>query len=354
MKLRELLSEKISFTTARNDVADGIQTVIDELVENISNQFYTQFFEPGYTDYDQTYEFLKSNISRVLRRRLQVKLMSLGRKILELDPNAYFHIEFNDSNVGGAAYYDSIQINQQSVLKLAEKVLDKIIDSMLDNGAFNGDNIPKIEDVKYAAKCIRMTDIDIHDYKTSEIVNDLIGVFIHELVHIKQHSTQDKYKPTEYRSYATKDKTRFNKAIDNIHAGNASPEDMKLYRASPQEIPAFAHNAALEIIHSITDMNTDKITSIEDIKYYIEVLTDYIRGGRFATEYYRSHMPYYFNNFNNPGTKEYQVFKRFFKTVAQELMQYRDKLQQQLEKLVQRQKEDEAHYKWLNDLELEL
>ena len=351
MNLRQLIAEKISITTARDEIASGIHSVIKDVVENIGMQFHTNFFDQPEVNYDQLYEFLQSNLMRVLTRRIQTKLISTGRKILELGSNSYFHVDFNDSNVGGAAYYDRIEINKKPVITIAKYIVDGIIDSLHDNAAID-DGI--ITDVKYASRMISNTEIDMDYYKIIDSINELISVFIHELVHIKQHSTQDMMKPTEYRSYATKDKERFNKAISNIHAGNASEEDMRLYRASPQEIPAFAHNAALDILHSIVDTNTDNITEINDIKYYIEVLSDYIRGGRFATSYISHHMPYYSKTFNKPGTKEYQVFKRFYKIVAQELMQYRDKLQQHLTTILQKQKEQEDYEKWIAQVDAEL
>lgn len=186
--------------------------------------------------------------------------------------------------------------------------------------------IQKLYDTKQTAKIFK--NIDIDDYKFGDTVNELIGTYIHELVHIQQHKNQPIDKPTAYTSYGTKNKDKFKKSIDNINSGQYSNEDLKLYKASPQEIPAFAHNAAISIIHdAMIDGNTsDK----EDLKYYISVLDDYIKGGKFAKEYYTNTMPYYVQTFNNKNSKDFKVFKRFMKIVAQELIQYRNHLQKKL------------------------
>lgn len=332
MRANEFICERISFSHERNNIANAIQTTIDKSLEQIAHKFEEQF--TGDTpNYDTTYEWLDKTINILLLRRFKARLSSLGISILKLDPSQYFNVDFDDMNVGGEAYYDYIKINKNYILKLAKLILDAIMNDLMNNDAIrDNDNNPIVPNVKYAAKVIKETDFDIHNWKSADTINNLITTYIHELVHIKQHSHQNPQKPTEYRSYATKDKEHFYSAIKNITQGNASKQDWKLYTASPQEIPAFAHNSALDIIHSITELNTDKITDVNDLKYYVEVLNDYIKGGRFAKDYINKSMPYYSSTFNNKNSKDFKVFKRFYKNVAVELMNYRDKLINQLGK----------------------
>jgi hypothetical protein len=99
------------------------------------------------------------------------------------------------------------------------------------------------------------------------------------------------------------DKKEFRKSIHNITNQTASDRDDKVYRASPQEIPAFAHQVALKIADNIRIDYGNNIPSKVEINRWIE---GYIE-----------------KQFKNPkDPKEFNVFKRFHKLVYQEVMRY--------------------------------
>lgn len=77
--------------------------------------------------------------------------------------------------------------------------------------------------------------------------NKLPSIFMHELVHIQQHSRQN-FGKEQYRSYLGK-KSEFDELSKaEVLSLTNSSRYKKLYLASPQEIDAFAHNIAYEII----------------------------------------------------------------------------------------------------------
>lgn len=93
--------------------------------------------------------------------------------------------------------------------------------------------------------------------RTVSRIQAIASVIIHELVHVNQHYKQrlknrasDQY---EYRGYTTK-KHKYKDAVERLTTTGGTPEDYTIYKASPQELPSFAHEAALDLIraHEIT------------------------------------------------------------------------------------------------------
>ena len=140
-----------------------------------------------------------------------------------------------------------------------------------------------------------VTGDDIEDrFDISQIpaLEEMTQVFVHELVHVVQHLKQSHRSTTEYRSYLTNDKKRFDDAI-----ASSSDEDAHLYYASPQEIPAFAHDIVSNILR---DMRGKKI-SRDDIQYAV-----------------RDRVGSMFPNRTDPKVKK--VYNKYLKLVYQELM----------------------------------
>lgn len=153
--------------------------------------------------------------------------------------------------------------------------------------------------------------------RSEKQINELVSVIIHEMVHVIQHYRQKhrflKGKDLEFRSYLDRHKGEY---LDTRQKYDQTPDDESqkdlvnryydLYYASPQEIAAFAHQAALEIIdyyafdlmtHGASDLNSKSISNFIDNKI----------GGRFR---------------NPKNSREAMVRKRYLKLVYQEVIRY--------------------------------
>jgi hypothetical protein len=325
MKLRELITEKISFSTYRNDAYNAIEKGIRDGLYDIGQDLIRQ--PEQHPTYDQVHEFLKTNLAKRITKPIESQLSYLGTK---MTTGNFFGVTFATINPHGEAYRDYIQISDRYIDDITKKLVEYLFQSLLDNDAYDSET-ERLRSTTEAANMFRNERYgNIDDWRIEKTVNDMISTYIHEMVHLQQHSKQPLDKSTEYRSYATKNKKDFDRAIDNVSNGTGSERDWKLYKASPQEIPAFAHQAALDIIHDT--MIDGRDATAEDLRYIIEILNEYIKGGKFANEYYNSTMPYYANTFKDPTSHDYKVFKRFMKIVAQELVSYRDQIQEKLNK----------------------
>lgn len=160
-------------------------------------------------------------------------------------------------------------------------------------------------------------------YRVESIIAKISNVFVHELVHVKQlvpqqHRILQDIKP-EYRSYLEKDNEKFREMIKNI----VTDYEYEIYQASPQEITAFAHMAANDMIDIITydrDINTADYDELQHIKVRME---EFFQHKVWRSNEYRS--------FNQPQNfKKYQIYKRFMKIVYQELMRFNEHFEERL------------------------
>lgn len=242
--------------------------------------------------------------------------------------------QFKDIKVGGSAGYDYIILNVPDSYQNTDRL--KLQEQISDSGGMTWDDdtntarIANIAEVYWMIQYYRFDDMKIIDH-----LHDLVPTKIHELVHIKQHITQShrvqQGKKTEYRSPLA-DKNRFYQAISNIHNGTATDEDNKIYYASLQEIPAHAHNTALDIIEQIwfpndpenisADVISDLYHSINQLIKMVKQITS--KDTKYGSPmYYSSRLRYYNDTFNVPNNPElYTIYKRFIKLVYQELVNY--------------------------------
>ncbi len=140
-----------------------------------------------------------------------------------------------------------------------------------------------------------ITGDDVDDrFDISQIpsLEEMVQVFVHELVHVVQHLKQSHRDKTEYRSYLEKDTEKFQTAM-----AKKSSEDDHLYYSSPQEIAAFAHDIVSNILRSMQGKNISR----QDIQ---DAVKDRVGS--------------YFPNRQDPKIKK--VYNRYLKLVYQELM----------------------------------
>ena len=119
---------------------------------------------------------------------------------------------------------------------------------------------------------------------------------------------------TEYRSYLTKDKKKFSSAIDKVSKGDYDTSAYRLYRSSPQEIAAFAHEAALKLVNNID------LGQIDDFPYLRNTINQDMQW----------YMDDQFSDPKNP--EEYKIFKRFHKLMYQEVIRTIDRAEKEFNK----------------------
>lgn len=211
------------------------------------------------------------------------------------------YVTFDNLSYHGIAKRNSIVLSHTLIDNLANKILQKVESTLLYD---NNKDLNKIAD----------------DPFVQQHINHLTDTIIHELVHIKQHSKQPKDKPTEYRSYLTKNKEQFYNAVKNLE----SQQDWKLYLASPQEIPAHAHNFALELINFLWDQPVDNIND-KDIANKLIINIDDVFKWQNVIQGMQRHKMY--QQFKTPGTTEYKVFKKFMTAAYKELQNFKNQVQ---------------------------
>ena len=157
--------------------------------------------------------------------------------------------------------------------------------------------------------------------KWSKEIDYMAEVIVHELVHVLQHWKQKGRKDggIEYRSYLSKSKQGFYDAVAQLTDGNAAgkitsaqeQEIQRMYLASPQELPAFAHQHALKLIRMLglnatgDELGLTRGEVMAEVKEALPLILD--------------------KTFAEPRNKvEAGVRKRYVKLVYTEVMHYID------------------------------
>lgn len=307
MKIHELLNEAISLTQFKTPLHNAI---VDALL-NATKRLYDRkkFIEPEVeadiaktgTLHQHLYPYMSKRLTWFVEERLRHTIHTEIYTCTKISS----HITFKELNVGGYASGLDITLHSKIISSLVKEILDYCFEHALNS--LEGGESDLVPSLFRVFKNIEARDIIEHsDY----LIRKLVSTVIHELVHVVQHSKQQHRPQTAYRSYLTRDKSKFYAAINRMHQGTSDIADYKLYRGSPQEITAFAHEEALKIIND-TDMNNG---NEEELAYIKKHLPSYMQG-------------YTGNMFSDPTNEhEYKIFKRFNKIVYQEVSSYLDKL----------------------------
>ena len=310
MKIHELLNEAISLTQFKTPLHNAI---VDTLLNTTKKLYYTkQLIAPEVEADIAKHGNLHAHLYPYMTRRLIfLSVQSLSdtiKKEIHTYTKISSHITFkelNDEGYGGYASGLDITLNSTIISKLAKEILDYCFEHALNS--LEGGEADLVPSLLRVFKNIEARDIIEHsDY----LIRKLVSTVIHELVHVIQHSKQQHRPQTAYRSYLTRDKSKFYAAMNRMHQGTHDTADYRLYRGSPQEIAAFAHEEALKIINDTNMGDADE----NELAYIKKHLPSYMQG-------------YTGNMFSDPTNEhEYKIFKRFNKIVYQEVSSYLDKL----------------------------
>lgn len=240
----------------------------------------------------------------------------------------WIHFQELPKDVNGQVKNFSIELSRTYLDQLASEVKEQVTTTILENGYAHEpaakdptvpDNVKSRPGFYYR---VYWNEIRRHLNKYAgeiaarivdrkrNLVNQMTDTVLHELVHVMQH-TQQFRRPggsVEYRSYLDRTKGE----LHNLYQGPEQGWDFesehfqKLYRASPQEIGAFAHNMALDIIRGI---GLDE-PGAEDTPL---TATDFVEALRkvVGNEY---------RDPNNP--RERAILNRYLKLAYQEVQRY--------------------------------
>jgi len=333
MRFIEFLIENISISNKREKIDDAIKLAIKETLHDTTVQFNSNISSESDFEMDRVTQILNHYIPSRLKTKITNALMRMGIEINPLLRKVQF-IELRKTT-GGQAGYDYITIQYSILADLIDKVLRHLLNEIYNT------ELSKKEIAKtiYTSNCIDNCEPQIKEIRDT---------FIHEMVHITQHarhpepSEQNKWKSPEYRSYLTRNKKRFHDALTNL----TSQEDWNIYYASPQEIPAHAHNMALNLMDITGKYSNDM--NIEDMKFLLFNIIDILKDFRNWINDPRYEQ---YKEFNKPNTKQYKIYKRFMKIVYLELVHYKEFVEDKIKHSIHNKKEEQDYETWLNSME---
>lgn len=226
--------------------------------------------------------------------------------------NAYSNDDSDVSfgSIGSSARAPGIDIEINDVY--IKYIVQSVVDALYGYTLHSMDDEHGIVDTFF--ECLKHADLPIlygsRGADLEKSVNTLITVILHEFTHVLQNKAQyDKGRMSnEYRSYLEPNKEKFGDIINKASRGEQlTPTEYKIYRASPQEIPAYAQEAALNFINK---EGVDKVTDFKKLRQELpKVFRTYVE-----------------KQFHDPtNSKEYQVFKKFHKLMYQEIVRYIDR-----------------------------
>lgn len=307
MKLYEtFISERISLVKYKDLIFDAIQQGVTDSVRQMYYKVakYPESKRDAIRDGDlsEVKEYANRELTRQLEVLVPVSISYAIRDELKIPVVATARdIGKTEAHASGR----SIVYNKHYFSRLSSYILEDIEEYTM--GTYGSlDELDK--DFQDAFKKIEISGL-LTEYNIQSLVSDLVSVTLHELTHVIQHDRQIKAdRPgLEYRSYLEPNKEKFHQVVARL--GDQNPEDYRLYQASPQEITAFAQQAADRIVR-INNLAVDA----EARKMIRKSPSEYIED-------------YTYKKFNNPSNaREYAVFKRFNKLVYQFVMDYVDEL----------------------------
>ena len=302
MQIREIVSEAISLTKHYVPVQSALTDTVKQSLAKIKSSQFQEFRNRV----DRTGAM--HTLVREVTERLIYHLKNDFSKTLtnyvrtNIDAGLKTRIKFGGSEFHGSVDQLDITIDSAKIKRLADSVLDGVERTALDQDDDSGSYYDGFFSV------IREYSQDLEDFigytVDRRLIPDLANTFVHEMVHVLQHKPQiaKGRDSLEYRSYLDPRKKEFPEH-DRWDDPAQSKQYSKLYYASPQEITAFAHEAAIRILK---DVMADPAYDRSQVS---ELLQD---------------IPQYAKKYVGTPTndREKRVYNRYIKLIYQEIQRY--------------------------------
>jgi hypothetical protein len=281
MRLHEIeqtVDESVNYARYIDDAEDAMKKGILKAVDNLPHIEITPEMQ---ADIDRTGELdgVKQtvNLAELIAKYCSASLKNLAKTKIQVSLSKVQFIALGNNE--GECDRLTININSKYINSIAARIwflwdqaLEKKYakynnsevsdydDDEEDYNDYDYDNDEYNTDYPYNYKELADETItefrkDIFTKVVQEYVDKCASIFIHELVHAKQHAVQlakgIPAKNLDYRSYIkTKElptKEKFQNMVATPDALD-DPLNYKIYRASPQEMAAFANQAAAKFI----------------------------------------------------------------------------------------------------------
>ena len=265
MRIAELLSERISLSTFTPTINKALQHAVMDI-------FKTPSKPPAKMDMQFMVKY-----NTMFVNAIKPILTDYAKDITNTD----VAIQFKSLPQGTGQY-----IEDTNTITISPKVLSKLITLLYKH----------------------QTDkIDTSDVIT--IISYLTSVFLHEVTHAKQVSHGQRY---EYKhGYVEKDKIKFFTALiqDEFKSGEERTRAQEIYKSQPDEISAYAQEAASDLINKIFNLSfSEQVTAIDVFLKEIPKQSTYSD----------------FKNRTEPGYEK--VYRRYLKSIYQHLSDYKNSL----------------------------
>ena len=320
MRLHEItqnVNEAVNFTRYIHDVENAIKQGILKSVDTLPKIKITSEMQD---EIDTTNSFgsvkKKANLAKLMSTYCSVNLKNLAVKQMQVPVKSVIFAALENNHNGECTGLD-IGLNINYINSISNKIWHHWSDTL--HRLYDRYNQDDNDDDSYDDNYIDDYPMDYNELASDAIatfknnlflpnIEDTIdkcaSTFIHEIVHARQHQAQYALgKDDDYRSYLkNKDiqtKQEFQDMIDTPGALD-NPENYKLYRASPQEMAAFANQEAAKFI-KVNGLNKPGVKPNAAIMSRLE-----------------THLGNLFRDRSN--YKEYQLLKRYgtliYKAVA--------------------------------------
>lgn len=265
MRIAELLSERISLSTFTPTINKALQHAVMDI-------FKTPSKPPAKMDMQFMVKY-----NTMFVNAIKPILTDYAKDITNTDVT----IQFKSLPQGTGQY-----IEDTNTITISPKVLSKLITLLYKH----------------------QTDkIDTSDVIT--IISYLTSVFLHEVTHAKQVSHGQRY---EYKhGYVEKDKIKFFTALiqDEFKSEEERTRAQEIYKSQPDEISAYAQEAASDLINKIFNLSfNEQVTAIDVFLKEIPKQSTYSD----------------FKNRTEPGYEK--VYRRYLKSIYQHLSDYKNSL----------------------------
>lgn len=303
MSIRNLIAEAISLTQYTDNFELAIYQSYTTVLNNSQHQLAATNAVTNAKN--STIAKLIDSYETLLSDSLATVMADNLHSVCQTIPNVTVNtVSVQPLSSDGAANKLDIFINRKYTNELINQLIDLIYDRIPSN-IMKSPAAPQTCSQVFDIITKELIPVATRSKPMQSIISEIANIFIHELVHVSQNSPQvnKKRDSLAYTSYL--DNKKLKGSRNELHSlntqGDRSPRFFQLYYASPQEMAAYAHNIAQNIIREfrIEKRNRPPINTVA------QVIPDKVRV--------------YMNPTNS---KEQSIFNRYVKLVYKELDSY--------------------------------